>query len=309
MFNQRLQTLKHSKLILMLIFSIFLSAFSVNIYALDPPAAADVLTFNNEQTITYYKTLTEDVTLPYTNGDTGIDVTIYKDAIGDFDYTSPEDGMTLKVNTPLFSIITEPNKTYTVETSVSGDGYMGFFSDAACDNELSAEIASVGPFVYESNSYGIVYYGASITSSLGIKKVTITVENSLPDYNYRGSVTGIDETDTNTTITFTSSIDTKTVTPQEYKTKGVDLFSTLEYTVLAKGDKGVYKSGPITVGDSPALNYDLSFERIEFDFPLNFTDNYADYVTYFNARGTDEQTDPYSSITVNENGILWQMQP
>ncbi|MCC8097304.1 MAG: pectinesterase family protein [Eubacterium sp.] len=245
----------------------------------------------------------------YTNSDgQSFEVSIIESGIkylsdGRYNY-----GTFLTVKKPIFCITLDEKAMYTITTTgtCNSTSTLNLYTESGCENSVASGDAP-GSVIYKktTDTAETLYVAASVSNNLYVQTFTVTKEELADETTqvYKGSVTGIETDDSNVQLTFKSSTDTVEVSAEEYSSTGATLIDNDTYTVTAVGDKGVYTGSVTTDGSGTA---DITLSRIEFDFPLDFVNNFDDYSTYTSAKGSSsaDVTDPYSGITIHRDGIV-----
>lgn len=244
----------------------------------------------------------------YTN-DSGqkFDVSVYENGIQYYN-SQAQYGTKASVGKPVFSFAASEKAMYTIDiTAGTGNGTISLYSDPECQNSVVSGSVP-GKIVYKKTNTTpeTLYVAASVANNLYMAGATI-VKEELPldvKVKFTGEIAGIEPDDTNVEITLKGSTETLSIKADEYEKNGIELIVGENYTVTAKGDKGIYLGTDIVTDNSGIANLVLS--RIIFEFPLDFMEYYDDYKKYLEAMnyGDTEITDPYSGITVYPAGIV-----
>ncbi len=241
----------------------------------------------------------------YTN-DEGqkFEVSIYDSGIQYLNASSLQYGTKVSAGKPILSFVADEAAMYTIEYTKVNEGTLGLYKEQAANGTPAA---SGAPIIYKKADAApeTLYLAVCEGSNLYIPKVSIK-KSELPKEELvltKGSVNGIESTDSDIMLTLKGQTETKTISADEYKSTGVELIKGETYTVSAKGAKGVYKSATEIVGGSASA--DITLTRIEFDFPLEISAKSEDFAAYTEAKDPMKGfTDPYSGITVFPSGML-----
>jgi biopolymer transport protein ExbD len=270
------------------------------------------LDFSNSDTMNTYEaedSYTDgEYTGTYTNeSGQSFDVVVYKSGISYYNHQS-QYGTKATVAAPVFSFVADEKAMYTLTFGAgTGSGTITLYTDAACTNAVVSG-ATPGSVVYKkaTDDAEIIYVAISAANNYYMSTASIKKEELPTDVKvkFTGDITGVESDDTNVVITLKGSTETLTTTVEEYKENGIELIVGETYTITAKGDKGVYIGTDIVTDESGTAN--LIFDRIRFEFPLDFAEYYDDYKTYLNTMdyGNFDLTDPYSGVIVHPNGIV-----
>ena len=262
----------------------------------------------------------ETYTGTYTNSDSqDFEVTVYGTGIDYYENNYQQYGTKATPGMAIFSFVPEEAATYTISvkptTNSNNAPTIGLYTDAGlttalASKEFTQNSTGVESIVYENKSpmsdpvYFGIYKGSSGTNFY-IGYVEISYSKSMT--NFKGSVEGIADDDAE--IRFVSGGKTIETKKSTYSTEGVKLEAGTTYNVEAVADSGVYYVNDVVASADKADSLDLTFNKINFDFPLDFKTAFAEkenslYAKYMDLypRGKENTS---TGITLPTEGIKY----